>query len=497
MKTCINKSFVLTVAAIGYLLVGQVTAQTFTTLHSFTPMDNNYANSDGANPHAGLLLSGNTLYGTAYNGGSFGNGTVFAMNMDGTGFSTLYSFTAIAAWPGSYNFFTVYTNSDGANPVGGLISSGTTLYGTAFNGGSFGEGTVFKVNMDGTGFTTLYSFTLLSNRGTGLLNSDGADPDGGLILSGSTLYGVTFVGGTSGPGTLFKVNTDGTGFSVLHNFTGSFSGGHFPYDALLLSGDTLYGAMYNDGAVYAINADGTGFTNLYEFTAASGSGGGYGTNSDGYLPSDALISSGNTLYGTTGYGGTSGNGTVFAVGTDGTGFKTLHSFTNTDGVGPLSGLLLSGSTLYGTAQNGGRFGNGTVFAINTDGTGFTVLHDFTDVGHDSFSVYTNSDGANPYSGLILSSNTLYGTAVNGGTSGVGTVFSISLPVTPPQLTIAPSAANVILTWPTTATGYTLQSTTNLASPIWTTNLPAPVVVNGQYAVTNPISGSQQFFRLSQ
>jgi hypothetical protein len=68
---------------------------------------------------------------------------------------------------------------------------------------------------------------------------------------------------------------------------------------------------------------------------------------------------------------------------------------------------------------------------------------------------------------------------------------------PPQLTIIPSGPYVLLTWPTKATGFTLQSTTNLSSPIWTTNLPAPVVVNGLNTVTNSISGTQQFFRLSK
>ncbi|MCX6927872.1 MAG: hypothetical protein NT154_32390, partial [Verrucomicrobia bacterium] len=62
----------------------------------------------------------------------------------------------------------------------------------------------------------------------------------------------------------------------------------------------------------------------------------------------------------------------------------------------------------------------------------------------------------------------------------------------------PSGANVILTWPINATGFTLQFTTNLGSlAVWTTNSPTPVVVNGQNAVTNPISGTQKFFRLSQ
>jgi hypothetical protein len=69
---------------------------------------------------------------------------------------------------------------------------------------------------------------------------------------------------------------------------------------------------------------------------------------------------------------------------------------------------------------------------------------------------------------------------------------------PPQLTIIPSVANVILRWPTNAAGFTLQSTTNLVSPaVWNTVSPVPVVVNGQNAVTNPISGAQQFYRLIQ
>jgi hypothetical protein len=77
-----------------------------------------------------------------------------------------------------------------------------------------------------------------------------------------------------------------------------------------------------------------------------------------------------------------------------------------------------------------------------------------------------------------------------------TVFGVS--ASPVHLTMIPCGANVILTWPTNYAGFTLQSTTNLGSSVvWTTNSPAPVVVNGQNTVTNPISGTQQFYRLSQ
>ena len=173
-------------------------------------------------------------------------------------------------------------------------------------------------------------------------------------------------------------------------------------------------------------------------------------------------------------------------------FTTLHSFTGgSDGANPTAVLILSGNTLYGTANIGGSSGYGTVFAVHTNGTGFTNLYSFTAAPG---SLYTNSDGYQPVAGLILSGNTLYGTAAYGGT-GNGTVFSLFIP---PQLTIIPSGANVILTWPTNTAGFTLQSATNLVSPvIWTNVSPAAVVVNGQNAVTNPISGTQKFYRLSQ
>jgi uncharacterized repeat protein (TIGR03803 family) len=488
-------------ASLGLMLAGRATAQTLTNLHSFTALIG-YTNSDGAYPQAGLILSSNTLYGTAGGGGSSGNGTVFAVSTSGMGFTNLHTFTA-QSYDSAIGF---YTNSDGVAPIG-LILSGNTLYGTANNGGSSGNGAVFAVNTDGTAFTNLYSFT--ATLGPNSTNSDGAYLDGALTLSSNIMYGTASTGGSSGNGTVFAVNAIGTGFTNLHSFTALVSStnsdGDFPAAALILSSNTLYGTAAEggssgNGTVFAVNTDGTGFTNLYSFTATLGS---KRTNSDGAYPYAALILSSNTLYGTAAEGGSSGNGTVFAVNTDGTGFTNLHSFTalkhdtNSDGAYPYAALILSSNTLYGTAAQGGSSGNGTVFAVNTDGTGFMTLYSFTATDPNTG---TNTDGAYPQAGLILSSNTLYGTVGGGGSSGNGTVFGLSLgsvTVSPPQLTIIPSGANVILTWPTNATGFTLQSTTNLDSlAVWTTNSP-PVVVNGQNTVTNPISGTQKFFRLSQ
>jgi len=292
------------IAGLGLISAGGVTAQTFTNLHNFAGV------GDGANPGGGLIMSGNTLYGTANAGGISRYGTVFKVNTNGT---VLRGCIVLLA------------EADGAYPVAGLLLSGNALYGTAVVGGTSFNGTVFKVDTDGTGFTNLHNFTAFSNS----TNSDGANPYGNLVLSGSTLYGTASGGGSSGNGTVFAVNTNGTDF-----------------------------------------------TDLYSFTAGSGSFP-VVTNSDGAYPEASLILWGTPCMGRRIAGGSSGNGTVFAVNTNGTDFTNLYSFaplsnsTNSVGAYPQAGLVLSGNTLYGTANGGGSSGNGTVFAVNTDGTGFT------------------------------------------------------------------------------------------------------------------------------
>src|SRR6202021_192579 len=95
-----------------------------------------------------------------------------------------------------------------------------------------------------------------------------------------------------------------------------------------------------------------------------------------------LIVSGNTLYGTTGgpaleSGMAGGVGSVFAVNINGSNFTNLYSFVYSDGVMPQARLILSGNTLFGTASAGGVGGNGIVFKVNSDGTDYTVLKSFS------------------------------------------------------------------------------------------------------------------------
>ena len=413
----------------------------------FTPLKWFTNAVDGYNLYGQLLLVSNTLYGTGEHGGDQGYGTVFAIHTDGSGFTNLHNFSydldngrgpfaglvrsggslfGTTYSGGSNNEGTVFrlntdgtgytnlysfgalqsqTNHDGAIPRSLLVLSGNTLYGTAYQGGSAGNGTVFAINTDGSGFTNLHTFNaLVSNT-----NSDGARPFAGLIRSGNRLFGAASGGGSGGNGTLFAMNTDGTGFTNLHSFT--YADGGYPYAPLLLSDDTLYGTTYNggqygQGTVFAINTNGTGFTNVYSFT---------GDPTDGANPNGSVVVFGGTLFGATDYGGTANLGTLFRVNPDGSAFTNLFSFNYGSPNIPYGGVAESDGKLYGTTYLGGRSGVGVVFRVNSDGSDYTNLHQFA----------SRPDGANPESGVIVSGNTLYGTTSSAGRSYAGTIFRMN------------------------------------------------------------------------
>ena len=149
------------------------------------------------------------------------------------------------------------------------------------------------MSTDGSIFTNIYSFTG---------GSDGANPEGFLVLSGSTLYSTASYGGDKGDGTVFSVSTNGSSFDRLHSFSGSGTDGSSPFAGLVLSGGMLYGTTQygdsgsglDDGTVFRVPVTGgSSFTNLYSFAGP-----------DGSKPFAELILSGGTLYGTTSIGGT-------------------------------------------------------------------------------------------------------------------------------------------------------------------------------------------------
>ena len=384
-------------------LCGQVAAQTFTILHTFTATDKFPAtNTDGARPIGALALDGNTLYGTAIGGGVFGNGIVFKINIDGSGFTTLHSFNE-GSW-----ILGGYTNSDGANPLCKLVASDGMLYGTTRNGGGSGFGTVFGLSTGGAGFTVLHTFV----GGDG----EGTHPISGVILSGDTLYGTTSdVFNFDPSGTIFSVGTNGTGFRTLKSF--HMSGAASPltnsdganlYAGLVASGNTLYGVtsqggIWGYGTMFKINSDGSEFTTLHQFT---------GTNNE-LSTFGSLTISDNMVYGEDGL-------RAFSSNADGTGFKILHNFDSIRQDIIYGGyLLLSKDIFYGTSKPGTEH-SGSIFSLRTDGARFTDLYNFS-ASPGIFPMVTNQDGAYP-SGLVLSGNSLYGVTEVGGSYGNGTVF---------------------------------------------------------------------------
>ena len=129
-----------------------------------------------------------------------GPGTITVTNTPNPNFQTLYSFTATASFSSP--------NNDGSVPNGGLVLSGNTLYGTAQRGGTNAYGTLFSVHTDGSGFTNLYNFSF----------PNGAVPVDGVILSGSKFYGTTYSGGNRGGGTIFAMSTNVTSYTNLFNY---------------------------------------------------------------------------------------------------------------------------------------------------------------------------------------------------------------------------------------------------------------------------------------
>ncbi len=281
--TCVRQLGVLVVFG---LIARAVDAQTLTTLCSFN-------GSNGENPAAGLTLGGSTLYGTTSSGD-----TVFSLPITG-GNPTILAHVV--------------------NPYGSLTLSGSTLFGTSWGGGANGLGTVFSLPITGGGYTILHSFNY----------NDGEYPVGNLALSGSTLYGAAQTGGTLNDGTVFSVPTTGGDTTTLLSCElayGDLQGG------VTLSGSTLYlttnGAGANGGYVLSIPVNGGTYKTLLKFTGSNGAG-----------PLCALTLSGSTLYGTTEFGGPafsnisfySGFGTVFSLPISGGTATILHPFNGNDG----------------------------------------------------------------------------------------------------------------------------------------------------------------------
>ena len=219
-------------------------AGAFSTLHSF-------AGIDGDLPIAGVIQADDGhFYGTTSGCGANSYGTVFRMTASGT-VTTLHAFA---------------NDTDGRTPMASLIQ-GTDgdFYGTTLYGGTGGFGTVFRVTSSGT-LTTLYNFDL---------GGSGGNPYAALMQSADgNFYGTTFDGGAGGSGTIFRITPSGT-LTTLHSFTDA--DGRYPNAELIPSADgNLYGTTsaggeFTAGTVFRITPSGA-MTTLHSFAGAEGGG---------------------------------------------------------------------------------------------------------------------------------------------------------------------------------------------------------------------------------
>jgi len=352
---------------------------------------------------------------------------------------------------------------DGKNPLRTTPTlSGGTLYGVTKSGGASNVGVIWSMNPDGTGYTNLHEFDY----------SGGYFPRGKLLVDGSTIYGTTNTGSYSGgydAGTVFKIDTNGTDFTVLHVFDPNRSEGYGPLGNLAISGGTLYGVTYDggydsDGVLYQVDTNGSGFSVVQHFgldpvtvahnprsgpildgsvlygTADGGTAGGgdYGVIysydlssstltreydfgwTDGSSPEGAVLLDGSTLYGMTAGGGSANAGVIYKYDLSSSTYTLLHNcvWSTSEGKWPTAELSLSGTTLVGQMASGGANDYGVIFEIETDGTGLSMIHDWT--GN------ATGDGMAPQGGVIIGGSAIYGMTESGGDSrgsGYGVIFA--------------------------------------------------------------------------
>ena len=376
----------------------------------------NFNDFNGIYPVGDLTLSGGLLYGMTPYGGAYDEGCIFSMDTNGGLYMDLHDFN----------------DTNGAIPYGSLIHSGSRLYGMTSTGGTYDSGCVFSINTSGGGYTILHYFT----------DTNGAFPHGDLILSGRTLFGMTSAGGRHDSGCIFSIDTDGSSYRDLHDFRDT--NGH-PYGSLTWVNGKLFGmasygeykvpvhigdsTIYDSGCIFSIDTNGSNYKVLYNFTGPYGAypwgslmllkdrlygmtsaGGGYhkgcafsiDTNGGGYSylysfqgianganPHGSFIyASTNLLYGMTSRGGVNDSGCIFTLDTNGGRFKDLFNFKDTSGIYPHGSLALSGSSLYGMAEYGGRYNIGVVFKVDTNNYRYTAINEVR-TSSGTISVYPN------------------------------------------------------------------------------------------------------------
>jgi uncharacterized repeat protein (TIGR03803 family) len=379
----------------------------------------------GADPEAALVSDGaGNFWGTTYLGGAGSAGTVFEVNA-GTGVITTVADVGFAPL--------------GQGLPGGLVSDGAgNLWGTAYSGGLYGAGTVFKINESTWAITKVVDFAAAT---TG--DNRGANPLAVLVSDGAgNLWGTTQNGGANSGGTIFEINASTGAITTAADFANSTTGnnrGVTPFAGLVsdgagnLWGTTTYGGANGDGTVFEFNIGTGAITTVADF-ANSPNG-----NNRGDFPQTKLTSDGaGNFWGTTATGGTRDSGTVFKINASTGAITTVVDFANSTtgdnrGGSPQAELVSDGEGyLWGTTEYGGANDAGTVFKINTSTAAITTVADFsgsnTGVSRGEYpQAGLASDGAGNFWGTTVDGPNGYGTVyeVNASTGAITTVFDFT------------------------------------------------------------------------
>jgi uncharacterized repeat protein (TIGR03803 family) len=357
--------------------------------------------ASAADPTTGGPLSGSFVYspgtGAILPSGSTTLTATFTPT-DLIDYTTASQSVSLVVTPSFY--ISTLANLTARSEQAGLIADGSgNFYGTTYSGGAYGYGSIYELAKGSSSVTTLASFN----------NSNGAYPEGGLVMDGvGNLYGTTF-GGSNTTGVVFELAKGSS--TITDRGALQISTGYRPEAGVILDasgnlyGTTTQGGANSRGTVFEILKGRNFVTVLASFNGSNGAGSEAGLLLDG---------NGN-LYGTTAVGGASNAGAVFEIVKGSGAITTLASFNGSDGRDPEAGLTMDASgDLYGTTYLGGAYGDGSVFELASGGSTITALASFN-----------GSNGRDPDGRLILDgSGNLFGTTYEGGATGDGAVFEL-------------------------------------------------------------------------